>query len=89
MKWYERDAPMVEIDYSKPIAKKSVTAGTMLLLPCLRDDSGYDIIGYNWFRLLDGHWNSCRTWKTPQAAVDAYGGTKYCFNVEIDVEKIQ
>lgn len=64
--WYERNG----LDYSKPI-KATKDGMVLLLLPFIREGS-YEVIGYNWFNMTEGGWNSCAVWETPEQAVLAY-----------------
>lgn len=87
--WYKDKPIKPALDYNKPIVAVGRKSGDRyLLLPCLDGaDNSYNVKGYNWFRLKDGEWNSCRYWKTPEAAVRAYRSHDI-FNVELNVEKI-
>jgi len=67
------------LDYNKPIFAKPVdllnrgSKNLYALLPMI-EPMKYKIIGYNWFDLSTGKWNSCHTWATKQEAVKAYPG---------------
>lgn len=70
MKWYKKDNGRLDMD--RPIMA-TCTSGTFLLLPQLDSEkSGYAIIGYNWFNLEKGEYNSCNFFKTPEEAIHGY-----------------
>lgn len=79
--WYTPNSNKKSLDYSKPIIAER-DGGQMLLLP-QQNPGEYGIIGYNWFRLTDGGYNSCTTWKTPEAAVEAYERYHAVHNAEL------
>lgn len=61
--------------------------GVYLLVPQLEKNNMYNIIGYNWFNLTTGSYNSCSFYRTPQEAVDSYGIAN-CKNVNITTEEL-
>ena len=65
--WYKRED---ELDYSKP-TKAVKDQCTHLLLPVTEQDS-YRVIGYKWFNVKKGKWNSSYIWATPQEAIQYY-----------------
>lgn len=82
MSWYSKgikEEP--KLDYSKPIF-----AGNSLILMPHRKKGSYEVIGYDWFRLDDGQFNSCVNWGTPQEAVKAYGRSYTISNGELEVK---
>lgn len=77
MTWY-KNSEQEQIDYSKPIMSTSVDgASTFLLLPVCKEGS-YKVVGYNWFNITLGQWNSCSTFKTAQEAINCYSNVKNC-----------
>lgn len=82
MQWYCKEKPEPTLDYSKPIfAGKS-----MILLPH-REHGTYRVIGYDWFRLDDGDFNSCKNWATPEEAVADYSRSYHIYNGELEIKK--
>lgn len=86
--WYENDAKKPALDYSKPIVAfyRDTSTPAHLLLPCMEtrsDKCEYGIIGYNWFMIDSGSWNSVATWKSPEEAVDSYDDTYDIRNVDL------
>lgn len=88
MSWYTKDASQPKFDYAKPIFAEN---GKQILLPrCIHAKipttglSTYTIMGYDWFDLTTGIWNSARCWSTPEEAVDA---RDCCFNGTISVTR--
>ena len=72
-----------QLDYNKPICSTSTEGfNTYILLPRTREDS-YTTIGYDWFNITKGEWNSCVCWKTKEEAVKCYRNVRNC---EIKVE---
>jgi len=61
---------MQEIDYNKPI--QAVGGGATYILIPSRKQGTYTIIGYDWYNITEGHWNSTACWENPQRAVEAY-----------------
>lgn len=82
--WYSKDAKS-ELDYSRPIVAEG--PGVLsLLMPQISKDDGYSVVGYNWFKLNEGAYQSCRFWDTPEEAVKAYTGSYTIKNVTLTVE---
>ena len=74
------------LDYSKPIVAERDDGNIELLLPG-KDKGLYQIIGYDWFNLGTGEWQSCTTWSSPMEAVhNRKGHTIY--NVEIAIKRL-
>ncbi len=70
--WYEKDKKD-ELDYSKPIVVELDNGIGVLLIPIIDTSKrNFDIIGYDWFNLNEGRFQSCRHFKTPQEAVECY-----------------
>ena len=69
--WYETDKPRLRVREDRPIF---ATGGdsTFILLPQLRADKTYTIIGYNWFNIRSGTYNSCACYETIEDAMKAY-----------------
>ena len=84
--WYLKDEPKPKLDYSKPIVAKNSNGYTHLLLPYIEDS--YKILGYDWFNLDEGKFNSCVHWKTPQEAIDSYSENHTVTNAELTVTPI-
>lgn len=76
-----------ELDYGKPVA---ATDGRMveILMPVKKAGS-YEIIGYDWFNLTDGVWNSTICFKTPEIAVESRQSYEAyeVFNVTIETRR--
>lgn len=66
--WYS-DTDKPALDYSKPIVAYN-GQNRYLLMP--QKGNEYDIIGYDWFNLNTGEYNSCRIFKTAKDAVNCY-----------------
>jgi hypothetical protein len=70
--WYSEDVPKQALDYSKPIfARATADIDIYLLLPQIAQGS-YEVIGYNWFNLTKGEYNSCITFSTIVEALKVY-----------------
>ena len=83
--WYaKRNA----IDFNRPIFTLG-DAGTLeILLPVQTandtEDDTYTIIGYDWFNLTAGCWNSSYCWATPELAIKDRANV---FNGSIDATR--
>jgi hypothetical protein len=77
--WYNNKGvgTLGELEYSKPIAAKSLDGVVFLLLPQISRSSGYSVVGYNWFNPECGTYNSQVFWETPQEAVKNYQQMDY------------
>ena len=75
--WYGETQP--DLDLTKPIMNKVDSGEYELLIPQMAKDTTYDIIGYNWFLLTTGKYNSAVFYNTVQEAIRSRG-TKDCFN---------
>jgi hypothetical protein len=51
--------------------KYILAANRYILLPTIAPGN-YDIIGYNWFDIKEGKYNSCACWSTKEAAIAMY-----------------
>jgi len=69
--WYTNKHIPNQLDYTKPIIAKDVFTDKHLLLPQI-DKGSYLVIGYNWFNLSIGAYNSCVLYETAQKAVEVY-----------------
>ncbi len=79
--WYTEK---LSINLSKPIlAIKDSSERVELLLPQISNDHGYDLIGYNWFDLEKGEYNSKAFFPTAHDAIQARG---YGFTVRNMIE---
>ena len=82
MAWYEDDAGVDVLDYSKAIMATGKGGDSYLLLPQIDKDGEPN--GFNWFNPQTGIYNSSRFWGTAQAAVNWYATTGYVIrNVEL------
>lgn len=68
--WYEKTG-LKELDYSKPIIAEDHEGTKHLLLPQIEKES-YVIVGYNWFNIDRGNYNSSVTFKTAAEAIRSY-----------------
>ena len=74
--WYEED----DLNFKEPIyAKEKSGNEEYILLPQVKKGS-YVIIGYNWFNMVDGSYNSCSFFDTAQEAVNQYKITYNIYN---------
>lgn len=73
MSWYE-DKSKKRLDFSKPIIA-SRNDIKYLLLPQIEKGKDYDVIGYNWFNVTSGSYNSCAFFKTAEEAIKCYRNT--------------
>ena len=73
MSWYEnsKSNQSNQIDKSRPI-KATNGCDIYLLMPVTHGGGGYTIIGYDWFSVNGGIWNSCRKWPTIEDAIKNY-----------------
>jgi len=65
--WY-KTTDSSELDYSKPIIAENSGKDIFLLLPQIEKES-YEIVGYNWFDIKRGKYDSCVCFKTAEKAV--------------------
>lgn len=81
MSWY---ADTRGLDLSKPIfSKLCEDDDIVVLLPQLDTMAGgYTVIGYNWFNLTSGYYNSCILFETVEEAIRARG-IGICYNGEL------
>lgn len=79
--WYS-NSNKKELDYSKPIAAAS-GGEVYLLMPQIVKGS-YNVVGYNWFSINRGVYNSCACYDSPRDATRAY---PEAYNVIVDIEK--
>ena len=71
-KWYSKSKPD-KLDYNKPIAATSSSGAEYLLLPQI-EQGAYTVIGYNWFSVSRGEYNSNATFSSVEEACLMYGG---------------
>lgn len=81
--WYSNSTQKKVIDYSKPIISEN-KGYTYLLMPQIGEDS-YCIIGYNWFCITTGTYNSCCCFATAEAACKSYSHHESVRNAEISI----
>ena len=87
--WYEDNNTEKALDYSKPIMAFGEDGVECLMLPHITADS-YNFIGYDWFALDRGCYNSRMYWVSPNLAVDNYKVAGYTIkNVKLVVEDEQ
>ena len=75
--WYKEKNEEQVIDYNKPIfcirgRDIEILLPVQVTTKMVDKNMGettYEIIGYDWFNITDGHWNSCKCWHTPEEAV--------------------
>lgn len=79
--WYQSGNNEKVIDYKKPIIAKC-DGKVLMLMPQIRDN--YKVVGYNWFNINTGLYNSCCLFKTPQDAIKSCG-IETVYNVDIEV----
>lgn len=82
MTWYQ-DKNKRGLDKWKPIGAVVSFDMDEILLPRTEHDS-YEVIGFDWFNLTMGCWNSCRCFKTVEEAI---AERDEAFNVEIRSER--
>jgi hypothetical protein len=73
--WYEDNKD--ELDYSKPIVAVDDAGTTYLLLPQI-EKGNYKVIGYNWFNILGGRYDSYSFFLTAEEAVASRNGYTVC-----------
>lgn len=78
--WYSNKIDEKVIDYTKPIISDS-NGFTYILLPQIEEGS-YKVVGYNWFDIINGKYNSCVFFETPQEACT------YCYSNARNMEII-
>lgn len=73
--WYEKAN---QIRKDRPIFCKNIKNGNVyLLLPQI--GAKYEVIGYNWFNIKAGRYNSCTFFETVEQAIACYKGEVYWF----------
>lgn len=80
-----------KLDYNKPILTTSDSGKTVILIANC-DARSYKTKGYDWLRLDDGKFNSCKLWKTKKDAVEAYtftGKQPYNSNIFDEIKALQ
>ena len=85
--WYEKEKEALNFDL--PIFAETTTGEkqTYILMPQISKSDGYRIVGYNWFRLRDGRYNSRELYKTASEAIKTYQTGHNIFNGEIVVNQ--
>lgn len=83
--WYEQGSK-TELRLDRPVFAKKYRADDnelYLLIPQKgKDKNGYEIIGYDWFNVYKGEYNSSHCWKTAEEAIDCYSSYEI-FNADI------
>ena len=88
--WYENNRPKPKLDFSKPIIAEGGSRGAkQLLLPQIstKNPGSYEVIGYNWFFLDSGGYNSRACFGTVEEALAARRGYRI-YNAEISVKEL-
>ena len=85
--WYEKEKKALNFDLPIFAETTSGEPETYLLMPQISKSRGYVIVGYNWFRVAKGTYNSCSFFKTPREAINAYEYGHKIFNGDIVVNK--
>jgi hypothetical protein len=86
--WYLNRKNCKELDYSKPIFATSRNNGAVMLLIPQHSPHDYSVIGYDWFDITDGKYNSCTCFDTAKMAVDCYVGGYEISNGTIKIVKL-
>jgi hypothetical protein len=68
--WYKKDT-QDHIKLDKPIIVTLFSGDNCILLPQIAKDD-YKVIGYNWFNITEGEYNSCCLFPTVKAAIESY-----------------
>lgn len=90
--WYKENGD--ELDYNRPIIAIAENNDIMLLLPQIAKSDNhipglsidYDLIGYNWFNIRTGKYNSQFFWKDPENAVNSYKNKYEVRNADINIK---
>jgi hypothetical protein len=82
--WYEGSTPRINL--AKPIMAERKHA-KYLLLPQIQKNDG-KTVGYNWFDLEKGAYNSFSFFKTPEEAIDNYEDSYVFYNVDIELRRV-
>ena len=70
--WYEKTTAL---NFNKPIYAKDSNI-KYILLPQIKKGNT-EIVGYNWFNMITGKYNSCCFFNTAQEAIDCYNDYNY------------
>ena len=83
--WYKKDQGT--IDLSLPIFAETRGNNPLIyiLIPQIAPRKAYRIIGYNWFSISEGRYNSCSFFKTAEQAISEYEASYKIFNGEINI----
>ena len=84
MNWYNDDVKR-PLNYDKPIIAESKDGDKYLLLPQISKNNGYKIIGYNWFRIVSGRYNSSCFFGSVAEAIGDYSEYKI-YNADIVIK---
>lgn len=90
--WYKKNDD--NLDYNRPIiAIAENKIDIMLLLPQIEKNNNlvpglrdYNLIGYNWFNIRTGKYNSQFFWKDPVDAVNSYKIKYEVRNADINIK---
>lgn len=83
--WYNNKT-QITISYDKPIIAESSEGKKYLLLP-VQEEGSYSVIGYDWFDIDEGRYNSCCQHKTVDDALRSYSSYKI-YNAKIEIRRI-
>ena len=85
MVWYTDSKQ--QLDRSRPIfASPRIGTDELILLPQMEPNMNYRIIGYNWFSIKSGEYNSCVCYESIDAAILSYTGSYDFYNGSITVK---
>ena len=85
--WYSKWVRKNELDYSKPIVAENKEDDIKFILLPLKNRN-YKIIGYDWFNVKTGEYNSDMCIVDAREAVKMYDVSYSVYNVEIQLNKI-
>ena len=83
--WYNNKT-QITISHDKPIIAETLEGKKFLLLP-VHEEGSYSFIGYDWFDIDEGRWNSSCKHKTVDDALRSYSYYKI-YNAKIEIRRI-
>ncbi len=83
--WYNNKR-QITISHDNPIIAETSEGKKYLLVP-IHERSSYEIIGYDWFDIDEGRYNSCCQHKTVDDALRSYSNYKI-YNAKINSWRI-
>jgi hypothetical protein len=85
--WYSDSKQPPQINYEQPIVATSLVTGEKLLLLPQIKTINFCVLGYNWFRIKTGEYNSCVCFPTVADAIEAYPPQHYRIeNVQLSIQ---